>query len=61
MEVQDVPINAGDDDPDADRERERMLRWFNDHGYEADIQALRRMHPGLLSLEGRARAHGWGG
>ncbi len=61
MEVQDVPINAGDDDLDADRERERMLRWFNDHGYEADIQALRRMHPGLLSLEGWARAHGWGG
>ena len=29
----------------------RMLLWFGDSGYAADIPALRRIHPGLRSLE----------
>jgi uncharacterized protein YbjT (DUF2867 family) len=36
-----------------------MYRWFNDHGYEADITALRGEHPGLVSLEQYLRANGW--
>lgn len=28
-----------------------MMAWFNDHGYEADIAALRRQHPGLQTFE----------
>jgi uncharacterized protein YbjT (DUF2867 family) len=36
-----------------------MYRWFNDHGYEADIAALRGEHPGLVSLEQYLRANGW--
>jgi uncharacterized protein YbjT (DUF2867 family) len=36
-----------------------MYRWFNDHGYEADIAALREEHPGLVSFEQYLRAHGW--
>src|SRR5215203_1201438 len=36
-----------------------MYRWFNDHGYEADIPALREEHPGLLSFEQYLRGHGW--
>lgn len=36
-----------------------MYRWFNDHGYEADIAALRGEHPGLVSLEKYLRANGW--
>ncbi|HEX5700861.1 MAG TPA: NmrA family NAD(P)-binding protein, partial [Rubrobacter sp.] len=36
-----------------------MYRWFNDHGYEADIAALRAEHPGLVSLEKYLRANGW--
>jgi uncharacterized protein YbjT (DUF2867 family) len=36
-----------------------MYRWFNDHGYEADIAGLREEHPGLVSLEQYLRAHGW--
>ena len=28
-----------------------MLLWFGDSGYAADIPALRRIHPGLRSLE----------
>jgi uncharacterized protein YbjT (DUF2867 family) len=42
-------------------EGEIMLRWFNDVGYEADIAALRQEHPGLTTLEGYLRAHGWEG
>jgi uncharacterized protein YbjT (DUF2867 family) len=29
----------------------RMLFWFGDSGYAADIPTLRRMHPGLLTLD----------
>jgi uncharacterized protein YbjT (DUF2867 family) len=36
-----------------------MYRWFNDHGYEADIAALRGEHPGLVSLEQYLHANGW--
>jgi len=36
-----------------------MYRWFNDHGYEADIAALRDEYPGLASFEQYLRAHGW--
>ncbi len=36
-----------------------MYRWFNDHGYEADIAALRKEHPGLISFEEYLRGHGW--
>ncbi len=36
-----------------------MYRWFNDHGYEADIAALREEHPGLVPLERYLRGHGW--
>jgi len=28
-----------------------MMAWFNDHGYSADIPALRRQHPGLMTFE----------
>ena len=28
-----------------------MLAWFNDHGYEADIAALRKLNPGLQTFE----------
>jgi len=36
-----------------------MYRWFNDYGYEADITALKREHPGLISFEQYLRVHGW--
>jgi hypothetical protein len=41
------------------REGTVMYRWFNDHGYEADIAALREEHPGLVSFEQYLRANGW--
>jgi uncharacterized protein YbjT (DUF2867 family) len=36
-----------------------MYRWFNDHGYEANIAALRDEYPGLASFEQYLRGHGW--
>ena len=37
----------------------RMFTWFNDVGYQADIPALRAVHPGLLDLESFLRLDGW--
>jgi uncharacterized protein YbjT (DUF2867 family) len=36
-----------------------MYRWFDDHGYEANIAALRDEYPGLASFEQYLRGHGW--
>jgi hypothetical protein len=36
-----------------------MFNFFNGEGYDADIAALRRMHPGLLTVEGYLRRNGW--
>jgi uncharacterized protein YbjT (DUF2867 family) len=38
-----------------------MYRWFNDVGYEADIDALEREYPELTSFERYLRSHGWEG
>ncbi len=43
----------------AGEEAAVMYRWFNDHGYEADIAALREEHPGLVTFERYLRTHGW--
>ncbi|WP_432082081.1 NmrA/HSCARG family protein [Streptomyces sp. WAC 04229] len=31
---------------------ERMFEWFAEEGYQADIPALRRLHPALMPFEG---------
>jgi len=36
-----------------------MFNFFNGEGYDADIPALRKLHPGLLNLEGYLRKNGW--
>jgi uncharacterized protein YbjT (DUF2867 family) len=36
-----------------------MFNFFNGQGYDADIAALRRIHPDLLSLEQYLRKNGW--
>jgi uncharacterized protein YbjT (DUF2867 family) len=43
----------------AGEEAYRMYRWFNDYGYEADIAALREVHPGLITFEQYLRTHDW--
>ena len=34
-----------------------MSRWFDEHGYAADIDALRFEHPGLLDFDGWLGRH----
>ena len=36
-----------------------MFNFFNGDGYDADIPALRKLHPGLLTLEQYLRKNGW--
>ncbi len=43
----------------AGEEYTDMYRWFEDVGYHADIEALRREHPGLIRFEQYLARHGW--
>jgi len=43
----------------SDEEMEAMYSFFNGKGYDADIPALRKLHPGLLTLEQYLRKNGW--
>lgn len=36
-----------------------MYRWFEDVGYSVDIEACRREHPGLKTLEQHLKMHNW--
>ncbi len=36
-----------------------MFNFFNGEGYDADIAALRQLHPGLLRFEDYLRKNGW--
>jgi len=43
----------------SDEEMIAMFSFFNGEGYDADIAALRKLHPGLLSFEQYLRKNGW--
>jgi uncharacterized protein YbjT (DUF2867 family) len=43
----------------TDEEMEAMFKFFNGEGYDANIPALRKLHPGLLTLEQYLRNNGW--
>ena len=43
----------------SEEEMEAMFNFFNGEGYDADIAALRKLHPGLLTLEQYLRKNGW--
>ena len=43
----------------SEEEMTAMFNFFNNKGYDADIAALRKLHPGLLSLEEYLRKNGW--
>lgn len=53
------PVQVQDGTAEQMNEEDVMLRWFNEHGYAADIPALRELHPELLTLEAWARKTGW--
>ena len=46
--------------PEPDAEMVAMITWFNEHGYQADIDALRKIHPGLKNFETWAEEAGFG-
>ncbi|HMD81094.1 MAG TPA: NmrA/HSCARG family protein, partial [Anaerolineales bacterium] len=50
------PSGAGWGDPE---EAAAAFNFFNGEGYDGDIPALRKLHPGLLSLEQYLRKNGW--
>lgn len=43
----------------TDEEMEAMFNFFNGKAYDADLPALRKLHPGLLTLEQYLRKNGW--
>jgi uncharacterized protein YbjT (DUF2867 family) len=43
----------------SEEEMIAMFNFFNNVGYDADIPALRKIHPGLLTLEQWLRKNGW--
>lgn len=44
----------------AGPEMTRMYQWFEEVGYEAEIESLRRIHPQLSGLRAYLEVHGWG-
>ncbi len=43
----------------SEEEMKAMFNFFNGQAYDADIPALRKLHPGLLTLEQYLRRNGW--
>jgi hypothetical protein len=43
----------------SEEEMAAMFNFFNGEGYDADIPALRKIHPGLLTFEQYLRKNGW--
>lgn len=43
----------------TDEEMTAMFNFFNGEAYNANIPALRKLHPGLLTLEQYLHKHGW--
>jgi uncharacterized protein YbjT (DUF2867 family) len=57
------PVNlvapSGNGRRGSEEEMKAMFTFFNGEGYDADIAALRKLHPGLLTLEQYLRKNGW--
>ncbi len=55
------PVHLAPPDPvrSADPESQKMLKWFTEHGYQAEIPALRIIYPQLTDLETWLRRNGW--
>lgn len=50
---------AGSENGDSNEEMTAMFKFFNGEAYDADIPALRKLHPGLLRFEDYLRRNGW--
>lgn len=60
-DVEYVRVDWDDFEEMAGEEYAVMYRWFEEHGYVADLDELRDEHPGLKDLETYLREHGWTG
>lgn len=50
QEVHYVQVPWDEFEDQVGEEHTTMYRWFEDEGYEADIDALRQIHPTLKDL-----------
>jgi uncharacterized protein YbjT (DUF2867 family) len=57
--VQLVAPTAGGGRYASEEEMQAAFNFFNGQGYDADIPALRKRHPGLLTFEQYLRKNGW--
>ena len=54
-----LTLSSGGSGRRSDEEMTAMFAFFNGEAYNADIPALRKLHPGLLTLEAYLRKNGW--
>jgi uncharacterized protein YbjT (DUF2867 family) len=54
-----LTMPSGEGGRRSDEEMAAMFNFFNGEAYHADIPALRKLHPGLLTLEQYLRKNGW--
>lgn len=54
-----LAMPSGSADWTSEEEMKAMFNFFNGEGYDADISTLRKLHPGLLTLEQYLRKNGW--
>jgi len=54
-----LTMPSGEGGRQSEEEMIAMFNFFNGEAYDADIAALRKLHPGLLTLEQYLRKNGW--
>jgi uncharacterized protein YbjT (DUF2867 family) len=54
-----LTMPSGEGGRRSDEEMIAMFNFFNGEAYSADIPTLRKLHPGLLTLEQYLRKNGW--
>ena len=54
-----LTMPTGEGEWGEQEEMTAMFNFFNGEAYQADIPALRKLHPGLLTLEQWLRKNGW--
>ncbi len=54
-----LTMPSGEGGRQSEEEMIAMFNFFNGEAYDADIAALRKLHPGLLTIEQYLRKNGW--
>ena len=54
-----LTMPSGEGGRQSEEEMIAMFNFFNGEAYDADIPALRKLHPGLLTFEQYLRKNGW--